>query len=149
MILKCFFLSLRFFSCLSLSLGNEWFLKLNKTIFVILFAWRGVCRVWFTIQYQHNWNFAISSFLSDDISLHLFGFVDNVCFEVSLEIMPMTFLVLSQIIVPLLRSKLSALNWQNIVCFTRNVICFIRCSNNLFKHEHNWVWPRKLSVILV
>ena len=44
----------------------------------------------------------------------MFGFVDNVCFEVSLEIMPMTFLVLSQIIVPLLRSKLSALNWQNI-----------------------------------
>lgn len=40
--------------------------------------------------------------------------MDNVCFEVSLEIMPMTFLVLSQIIVPLLRSKLSALNWQNI-----------------------------------
>ena len=40
--------------------------------------------------------------------------MDNVCFEVSLEIMPMTFVVLSQIIVPLLRSKLSALNWQNI-----------------------------------
>lgn len=46
--------------------------------------------------------------------MHLFGFVENFGFEVSLEIMPMTFVVLSQIIVPLLRSKLSALNWQNI-----------------------------------
>ena len=40
--------------------------------------------------------------------------MENFGFEVSLEIMPMTFVVLSQIIVPLLRSKLSALNWQNI-----------------------------------
>ena len=40
--------------------------------------------------------------------------MENFGFEVSLEIMPMTFIVLSQIIVPLLRSKLSALNWQNI-----------------------------------
>ena len=39
--------------------------------------------------------------------------MENFGFEVSLEIMPMTFVVLSQIIVPLLRSKLSALNWQN------------------------------------
>ena len=46
--------------------------------------------------------------------MHIFGFVENFGFEVSLEIMPMTFVVLSQIIVPLLRSKLSALNWQNI-----------------------------------
>ena len=40
--------------------------------------------------------------------------MENFGFEVSLEIMPMTFVVLSQIIVPLLRSKLCALNWQNI-----------------------------------